>query len=153
VHVDELDRVIRDLRNYIFGLRPGILADRQLDQALQELGDDLQKRSGARVEVKVDAELAASLSSRSHQIVQLTREALSNVARHAQAGRSSVRLAREGKVAVLVIEDDGVGFNADSESGGNGLRNMRQRTEAMGGAMMVKSEVGKGTSLQMTFPV
>jgi signal transduction histidine kinase len=151
--VDELDRVIRDLRNYIFGLRPGILADRQLDQALQELGDDLQKRSGARVEVKVDAELAASLSSRSHQIVQLTREALSNVARHAQAGRSSVRLAREGKVAVLVIEDDGVGFNADSESGGNGLRNMRQRTEAMGGAMMVKSEVGKGTSLQMTFPV
>jgi len=151
--VDELDRVIRDLRNYIFGLRPGILADRQLDQALQELGDDLQKRSGARVEVKVDAELAASLSSRSHQIVQLTREALSNVARHAQAGRSSVRLAREGKVAVLVIEDDGVGFNADSESGGNGLRNMRQRTEAMGGAMMVKSEAGKGTSLQMTFPV
>ena len=151
--VDELDRVIRDLRNYIFGLRPGILADRQLDQALQELGDDLQKRSGARVEVKVDAELAASLSSRSHQIVQLTREALSNVARHAQASRSSVRLAREGKVAVLVIEDDGVGFNADSESGGNGLRNMRQRTEAMGGAMMVKSEAGKGTSLQMTFPV
>jgi len=85
--------------------------------------------------------------------VQLTREALSNVARHAQASRSSVRLAREGKVAVLVIEDDGVGFNADSESGGNGLRNMRQRTEAMGGAMMVKSEAGKGTSLQMTFPV
>lgn len=151
--VDELDRVIRDLRNYIFGLRPGILADRQLDQALQELGDDLQKRSGARVEVKVDAELAASLSSRSHQIVQLTREALSNVARHAQAGRSSVRLAREGKVAVLMIEDDGVGFDAGSGSGGNGLRNMRERTEAMGGAMLIKSEAGKGTSLQMTFPV
>jgi signal transduction histidine kinase len=151
--VDELDRVIRDLRNYIFGLRPGILADRQLDQALQELGDDLQKRSGARVEVKVDSELAASLSSRSHQIVQLTREALSNVARHAQAGRSSVRLARQGKVAVLVIEDDGVGFDAGSGSGGNGLRNMRERIEAMGGAMLIKSEAGKGTSLQMTFPV
>jgi signal transduction histidine kinase len=151
--VDELDRVIRDLRNYIFGLRPGILADRQLDQALQELGDDLQKRTGARVEVDVDAELAASLSSRSHQIVQLTREALSNVARHAHAGRASVRLAREGNTATLMIEDDGVGFDTGGRSGGNGLRNMRERAEAMGGGMMIRSLAGKGTNLRLTFPI
>jgi signal transduction histidine kinase len=151
--VNELDRVIRDLRNYIFGLRPGILADRQLDQALRELGEDLQKRSGARVEVEVDVELAARLSSRSHQIVQLTREALSNVARHAQASRSSVRLAREGKTAVLTIEDDGVGFDVRGGSAGNGLRNMRERAEAMGGAMLVTSKAKKGTKLRMTFPV
>ncbi|MDQ6721021.1 MAG: GAF domain-containing protein, partial [Candidatus Dormibacteraeota bacterium] len=99
--VDELDRVIRDLRNYIFGLRPGILADRQLDEALRELGNDIQKRGTTRVEVEVDAELAAAVSSRSHEIVQLTREALSNVARHAQATHSIVRLAREGSTAVL----------------------------------------------------
>jgi signal transduction histidine kinase len=151
--VDELDRVIRDLRNYIFGLRPGILADRQLDQALRELGTDLESRSATRVGVEVDAELAASLSSRSHAIVQLTREALSNVARHAQAAHSSVRLARNGKSAVLVIEDDGVGFDGGAGSGGNGLRNMRERTEAMGGAMLIKTTAGKGTTLQMTFPV
>src|SRR5215472_16280163 len=75
--VEELDRVILDLRNYIFGLRPGILADRELDQALRTLAD-------GSVEVDVDAELAARLSGRSADIVQLTREALSNVARHAQ---------------------------------------------------------------------
>ena len=151
--VDELDRVIRDLRNYIFGLRPGILADRQLDQALRELGEDLQQRSGARVEVEVDVELAARLSSRSHQIVQLTREALSNVARHAQAGHSVVRLAREGKTAVLTIADDGVGFDVSGGSAGNGLRNMRERAEAMGGAMLITSKAKKGTKLRMTFPV
>ena len=44
--VEEIDRAIRDLRNYIFGLRPGILADRQLDQALQELGREFGDRSG-----------------------------------------------------------------------------------------------------------
>jgi signal transduction histidine kinase len=151
--VDELDRVIRDLRNYIFGLRPGILADRQLDQALRELGDDLQKRSGSRVEVEVDPALAASLSSRSHQIVQLTREALSNVARHAAASQSVVRLAREGKNAVLTIEDDGVGFDVGGGSAGNGLRNMRERVEAMGGAMLVTSAAKKGTTLRMNFPI
>jgi signal transduction histidine kinase len=151
--VDELDRVIRDLRNYIFGLRPGILADRQLDQALRELGDDLQKRSGSRVEVEVDAALAASLSSRSHQIVQLTREALSNVSRHAAARQSIVRLAREGKEAVLTIQDDGVGFEVGAGSAGNGLRNMRERAEAMGGALLVTSTTKKGTTLRMTFPI
>lgn len=151
--VGELDRVIRDLRNYIFGLRPGILADRQLDQALRELGDEMQKRSPAQVKVDVDAELAATISSRSHQIVQLTREALSNVARHAHAKHSVVRLTRAGPNAVLTIEDDGVGFDVRSESTGNGLRNMRERATAMAGTLRVSSKAGKGTKLRFTIPI
>jgi signal transduction histidine kinase len=151
--VGELDRVIRDLRNYIFGLRPGILADRQLDQALRELGEDIQKRSSFRVEVEVDAELGARLSSRSHQIVQVTREALANVARHAQAKQSMVRLARAGQTAVLTIEDDGIGFDVRSDKVGNGLRNMRERATAMGGSLRVSSKVGKGTTLRFNFPI
>ena len=151
--VGELDRVIRDLRNYIFGLRPGILADRQLDQALRELGADIQKRSSFRVEVEVDAELAALVSPRSHQIVQMTREALSNVARHAQAKHSVVRLVRTGQTAVLSIEDDGVGFNVRSDSAGNGLRNLRERATSMGGSLRISSKAGKGTSLRFTFPI
>jgi signal transduction histidine kinase len=151
--VGELDRVIRDLRNYIFGLRPGILADRQLDQALHELGDELQKRSSFRVEVEVDAELAALVSSRSHQIVQMTREALANVARHAQAKQSVVRLARTGQTAVLTIQDDGIGFDVRGDKAGNGLRNMRERATAMGGTLRVSSKAGKGTSLRFSFPI
>ena len=151
--VGELDRVIRDLRNYIFGLRPGILADRHLDQALRELGGNIQKQSSIRVEVEIDAELAALVSSRSHQIVQVTREALSNVARHAQAKHSVVRMARFGKTAVLTIDDDGIGFDVRSDSGGNGLSNMRQRATAMGGSLRVSSKAGKGTRLRFTFPI
>jgi signal transduction histidine kinase len=151
--VGELDRVITDLRNYIFGLRPGILADRRLDQALRELGEEIQSRSPARVEVEVDAEVAASVSSRSHHIVQLTREALSNVARHAQATHSVVRLARRGTTAVLTIEDDGVGFDVRGDSAGNGLRNMRERASAMGGTLRVTSRTGKGTKLRLTLLV
>jgi signal transduction histidine kinase len=151
--VGELDRVIRDLRNYIFALRPGILADRQLDQALHALGEDMQKGSVARVKVEVDAEVAASVSSRSHEIVQLTREALSNVARHAQATLSVVRLARKGTTAVLTIEDNGIGFDVRGDSAGNGLRNMRERAAAIGGTLHVTSKAGKGTKLRLTFPV
>jgi signal transduction histidine kinase len=151
--VGELDLVIRDLRNYIFGLRPGILADRQLDQALHVLGEEVQASSQVRIEVEVDAAVAAGLSSRSHTIVQLTREALSNVARHAAATHAVVRLARRGPNAVLTIDDDGVGFDHKSDSAGNGLRNMGERAAAMGGRMRVTGNSGKGTRVRITFPV
>jgi len=144
--VEELDRVILDLRNYIFGLRPGILADRELDQALRTLAD-------GNVEVDVDAELAARLSGRSADIVQLTREALSNVARHAQARRAIVRLERQGRHAVLTVEDDGVGFDEGTDGAGSGLRNMRDRAAKLGGSLDVNSSPGKGTVLRATFPV
>ena len=151
--VEELDKVIRDLRNYIFGLRPGILADRQLDQALRVLGEEMQSRSHATVEVDIDAALAASLSGRSSEIIQLTREALSNVARHSQATRASLRLARHGSEALLVLEDNGVGFDTSSDSNGFGMSNMRARAEHLGGTLVVESETGKGTTLRITFPI
>lgn len=151
--VEELDRVIRDLRNYIFGLRPGILADRQLDQALQLLGEEAQARAGMSVEVSVDAALAASLSARSADVVQLTREALSNVARHAQARLATVTLSRKGSKAALTIEDDGIGFDPKADSPGNGMRNLRVRAAALGGTLEITSTPGKGTRLRVTFPV
>jgi signal transduction histidine kinase len=151
--VGELDNVIRDLRNYIFGLRPGILADRQLDQALRTLGEEAQANSGSAVVVEIDRDLAARLSGRSHEIVQLTREALSNVARHANAKNSTVSLAQTGRSAVLTIEDDGSGFDTRRESSGNGLRNMRQRASALGGTLRITSKDAQGTRLRITFPV
>ena len=151
--VAELDRVIRDLRNYIFGLRPGILADRQLDQALRVLGEEVQERSRVRVEVDVDAAAAAALSGQSHEIVQMTREALSNVIRHAGARSATVTLHRNGKSAVLTIADDGSGFDSRGRSSGNGLQNMRGRASALGGSFSVQSRRGKGTRLRITVPI
>ena len=150
--VGELDRVIRDLRNYIFGLRPGILADRQLDEALRALGEGVEATSHIPVAVEVDAALSATLSARSHDIVQLTREALSNITRHSRAKHAVVRLARQGSHAVLAIEDDGVGFDADGPSSGSGMRNMRERAATMDGTLRVSTSNGKGTRLSFTFP-
>ena len=151
--VSELDKVIRDLRNYIFGLRPGILADRQLDQALRSLGEEVQARSGFKIAVEIDRDLAATLSGQSHEIVQLTREALSNVVRHANAKNTAVRLVRTGRNALLSIQDDGSGFDAKRDSQGSGLRNMRERAASMGGKLRITTRRGHGTSLRITFPL
>src|SRR4029450_9201852 len=91
--VAEIDGAIRDLRNYIFGLRPGILADRQLDQALRTLAQEFEERTGVTAVVDVDPHVAAELASRAPDVVQLAREALSNVGRHAQAATVRVSLA------------------------------------------------------------
>ena len=62
--MEDIDHAIRDLRNYIFGLRPGILADRQLDQAIKEMASDFAARSGVVTVVDVDADAASGLTSR-----------------------------------------------------------------------------------------
>jgi signal transduction histidine kinase len=109
--VEELDRVIRDLRNYIFGLRPGILADRQLDQALQGLVEEFGQRTGVLAIAEVDPAVAAELTGRAADVVQLAREALSNVSRHAEAATCRVSLYRDNGGAILEVDDDGRGFD------------------------------------------
>lgn len=151
----EVDRVIRDLRNYIFGLRPGILADRQLDQALREMALDFESRTGIVTAVDIDESTASELSSRAGDLVQLTREALSNIGRHSRAETCSVKLRRDDEVAVLEIDDDGAGFEwVMTESGpGNGLRNIRERAESLGGVARIDSKPSEGTTITVTLPV
>ena len=126
--VEELDRVIRDLRNYIFGLRPGILADRQLDQALQRLVEEFGQRTGVVAVAEIDPAVAAELTGRAGDVVQLAREALSNVSRHAEAATCRVSLYRDEDGGVLEVDDDGRGFDpATRPATGQGLRNLRER--------------------------
>jgi signal transduction histidine kinase len=150
--VDDVDRAIRDLRNYIFGLRPGILADRQLDQAIKELAGEFGSRSGVLTVVEVDAESAAVLASRAGDVVQLVREALSNVGRHGAATTCRVSLGRDGPAFVLEIDDDGRGFDVDVATWGMGLTNLRERVTALGGTFDVRSTPGEGTTVRASFP-
>ncbi|HYM51710.1 MAG TPA: GAF domain-containing sensor histidine kinase [Candidatus Limnocylindrales bacterium] len=151
--VAEIDRAIRDLRNYIFGLRPGLLADRQLRQALEDLVLDFAEKSGVTAVADVDPELAAELAPRAADLVQLTREALSNVGRHAEAATCRVSLFREDSLGVLQIEDDGRGFDTRAPHTGQGMRNVRERVEAIGGRLAIESIRGEGTTVRIILPL
>lgn len=152
--IESIDAAIRDLRNYIFGLRPGILADRQLDSALRELGREFEERNGIVTVVDVDPAMGAQFASSSAQLIQIAREALSNVSRHAQASTCRVSLVRRGDRAVLEIDDDGRGFNPEKvRAGGQGLRNMRERVRAMGGDVSVQSSSAQGTTIEVRLPL
>ena len=149
--VEDVDHAIRDLRNYIFGLRPGVLADRQLDQALQQLGEEFAERTGVVTVVEINEQVASELASRGADIVQIVREALSNVGRHAEATTCRVRLQRdrEGRV-VLEIDDDGSGFDPTAPAVGMGLSNLRERATSLGGTLEVESSPSQGTTVRIT---
>jgi signal transduction histidine kinase len=151
--VGELDKVIRDLRNYIFGLRPGLLADRQLDEAVRELATEFTQRTGVETDVHIEPGVAQALASRSGDIVQFIREALSNVGRHAAAARARVELTADGDRAVLVVQDDGVGFDTAGAPRGQGLGNLEARARRLGGGLRITSRPGRGTRLRAAFPL
>ncbi len=150
---EEVDRAIRDLRNYIFGLRPGILADRQLDQALQQLALEFQGRTDVLTIVDVDESVAAELASRAADVVQLVREGLSNVGRHAHATSCRITLRRSNGGAELEIDDDGLGFDPSSPSSGMGMPNLRERVTSLGGELTILSVAGEGTTIRAQLPL
>ena len=151
--VGQIDDVIRDLRNYIFGLRPGLAADRTLSRALRELAEQLEQQHGVVCAVEVDEAPAARLASQAADVVQVAREALSNVGRHAGAATCRLSLRGEPGFAVLEVEDDGRGFVPDEAGQGWGLRNLRERAAAMGGSLDVASVPGDGTTVRLRIPV
>jgi len=89
------------------------------------------------------------------ELLQIAREALSNVARHAGATEATVRLSSDGKDLELEIRDNGRGFELTTTplDGHFGLANMRDRATALGGAMLVESAAGSGTHIIVRIPV
>ena len=86
-------------------------------------------------------------------MVQLAREALSNVSRHARAATCRVSLYRDQDAAVLEVDDDGRGFDPTQTTGaGQGLHNLHERAEALAGRAEIDSTPGQGTRVRVTIP-
>lgn len=154
--IDALHAVIRDIRNFIFGLRPVLLETGGITEGLHALGGELRRSSGVTVEVRVgvdESELALPIETVA-DLLAVAREGLSNVARHAGATQARIELERDGADLRLVLADDGRGFDADEHprQGHQGLANMRARIEALGGAFDVVSSATQGTRIIMSVP-
>jgi Rrf2 family protein len=153
--IDALHAVIRDIRNFIFGLRPVLLESGSLSEGLHHLAAELRRNGGIEVTVSVEADaVAPELPLETvAELLAITREALSNVARHARAGSASISLRDDGGGLRLEIADDGRGFAVERavELGHHGLTNMRARTEGLGGSFNVES-APSGTRIIIALP-
>jgi signal transduction histidine kinase len=143
-----------DLRNHIFELRPTTLATGHLDEALTQLTREFAVRTGIATATEMDADIALRLSDKAHDVVQIVKEALSNVGRHARPQSCKVTLNGRGEMALLSIEDDGVGFDpARQDRRGLGLRNVRDRVNQLGGQIRVDSAPNAGTAVRIAIPL
>ncbi|HVF20763.1 MAG TPA: histidine kinase [Mycobacteriales bacterium] len=150
--MNDTTEAVSSLRRIVYGLRPPTLDERGLVAAITEQAERLFIADGAgAVELFVDApvpiELPAAVEVAAYRIAV---EALTNVARHAHAGRCVLTL-RVGNTLELAVSDDGVGLSANGHAG-VGLNAMRERAEELGGNLRA-SRADPGTVIRASIPL
>ena len=153
--IDGLNHVIRDIRNYIFDLRPRIAEIGDLRQALAELVEEMRVNFLLSASLQVDGDLPFLSQEEERGLFHIAQEALNNVAKHARASSVDVRLGINGEALVLEVKDDGCGFDqsAVQTKGHQGLRNIQDRAASIGANLNIESSSGRGTRIVVKLPV
>jgi signal transduction histidine kinase len=143
---DELAASLQELRELARGIHPAVLSEHGLCSALESLA----------LRAPLPVELSAALEDRPPAAVEvaayyLVSEALTNIAKYADADIATVRVARRHAELVVEVADDGVG-GADPADG-SGLRGLADRIEALGGRLHVRSAPAMGTTVRAEIPV
>ena len=153
---EALNATIRDIRSYILDLRPRNFTGDNLLAGLQQLIAEFKANTLISVELTADGNAEAALTPEGRlALFHIAQEALSNTAKHSQASRVEVQLIRKGPEIVLSIKDNGRGFKtADVDRRmGHGLRNMHDRTLAIGGEFAVGTNGdGHGIEVRVALP-
>lgn len=150
-----VDSALEEARGAIYDLRPAILDDLGLAPSLRTLA--LQQLQGA-VEIELDVEDGISLPPH-HEVAlyRIAQEAITNIRKHAMASRMSLVLRDEPGSVLLLVRDNGRGFeagasNAPGPATSFGLTGMSERASLIGGQLTVSSTPGDGTALELRIP-
>ncbi len=145
---------LEDARRSVLDLRAAPLEGRPLVEALRILVENWESERGISARFKA-VNAGRPLPPRTEvALYRICQEALSNVARHAEATRVTVRLVATPDQVRLLVEDDGRGFDTSKVSEDRyGLTGMNERTRMLGGRLEIGSEAGKGTRVEVTVPL
>ena len=152
--IDSLHLTIRDIRNFIFGLRPELLSGATLMTGLAAIVEEFRHNSIIDVELHVGAMDVEPDATTTANLLSIANEALSNIARHSGASRAQVWVSAGSDGSVrLRIEDNGRGFDPTGvgSPGHQGLTNMRSRVATVGATMDMKSDA-TGTRIEIHRP-
>jgi two-component system, NarL family, sensor kinase len=155
-----LQRLMKDVSRISHNLRPSMLDDLDLGNAMTQLAREFSERTGVVADVHISALTTPALpmisEAISTAIFRVTQEALSNIERHAGAHHVHIQLMHEGANLTLFIRDDGRGFDLQDTlrpvRSGLGLINMRERIEMLSGHYVIESSAS-GTLVQADIPV
>ena len=153
--IDSIHLSIQDIRNFIFGLRPELLENASLVEGLAILVEEQRLNSMIDIDLHAPEDMQQPPPSVTSHLLAIASEALSNVVRHSRASRALVSVVVLGADSLeLRIEDNGVGFppSGSTKLGHQGLANIRDRAERIGGDLVIESEAGRGTRVTVRIP-
>lgn len=154
-------RTTKEIRHMLFTLRPLVLESQGLSAALESMAEKMHETYSQNVKVDLDPEVISGMEIGKQGVVfYIVEEAINNARKHAQAAHIWVRLKSIGNgLAMLEVEDDGVGFDVNavdlSYEGRDslGLVNMRERAELLNGVLQIDSAIGRGTRIKVIIPL
>jgi signal transduction histidine kinase len=141
---DEAKQALSELRDLARGMRPALLAERGLAEAIRALA--ARTKLPTSVSVEPGQRVAPAVESAAYFVVA---EALTNAVKHSGATRLTVEVTRDGDLLVVQVADDGIG---GADPSGSGLSGLRKRIEALDGALRVASPAGGPTLLHAEIP-
>jgi PAS domain S-box-containing protein len=149
-----IDKTIADVKGLAIRLRPGVLDDLGLVDALEWFTSDFEMRYGITCVFK-HFDVPAISNTIATAAYRITQEALTNIARHAEAHCAEVCLCTDKNGLKLSVIDDGCGFQERdiTEESCLGIVGMRERANLVGGELKIKSRPNKGTRIQFTVPL
>jgi signal transduction histidine kinase len=160
--IEELaHRTTKEIRHMLFTLRPLILESQGLNAALEAMAEKMRETFSQNVIINIDEKIVDDLEiGKQGVIFYIIEEAVNNARKHANAPDIWVRLRPYEKgIALLEIEDDGLGFNmaevnqSYDKRGSLGMVNLRERSELVNGLLNIESAPGKGTLVQVYIPL
>ena len=144
---------LEEARRMLAALRPEVLEQRALPEAVGRVCEDWSHRSGITANLSITGTPGPLHPDIELTVLRAVQEALTNVARHSGAKTAAVTLSYMEDLIVLDVQDDGRGLPPGAETGrGYGLTGMRERAERVGGSFSVESAPGEGTTISITLP-
>ncbi|NIK78538.1 NarL family two-component system sensor histidine kinase LiaS [Paenibacillus castaneae] len=142
----------KQMRNFIAQLRPMELEGRTLYEALDKWFPDYCRQN--HLQGELEWRLKDPLSeAKEHQLFLIAQEAMANIVKHAGAKGCTLTLSDNERQVVMIVQDDGAGFNPDEvKRGSYGLSTMQERAQKLGGSAEIWSKPGSGTRVKVTIP-
>ena len=144
---------LEEARRSVVDLRAAPLEGRSLSEALKALVNEWEAETGAATRFQAINGRRPLPPRVEVALYRICQEALTNVARHAEAERVTVRLIATTEQVQLIVEDDGRGFDASEAVDRHGLVGMNERTRMLGGTLDLRTRPGSGTRVQVTVPL
>lgn len=146
--------LINEVRAMSRSLVPHTLNDLGLTESLSELVSSINRVQSLQISFDkegFDEEVLAA--NKQLMIFRIVQEQLNNVVKHANASKVAVNITNSGEDTILVIKDDGKGFDANTVKKGVGFTNIRNRAELFGGSAQIVSAPGEGCLVKVTIPI